>query len=184
MPNPIRPNTCTFWAQLITNDHKRRKHGPPPIVQDCNHKIRWCDLDIDCSGRRRQDRLELSLTDAWHKCPNKLKASTPPPPSHYLTHFLKHPGCETFIRAKTVSKQHRKSKRDDPSTMKLALPTAFGSIIVADHLKFNSRDEGCGGPKLCFRHYGSLRRMERWIPISRQVCQHKCFSFSTILFFQ
>ena len=29
--------------------------------------------------------------------------------------------------------------------MKLPLPTAFGNIIVADHLKFNSRDEAVSG---------------------------------------
>ena len=45
----------------------------------------------------------------------------------------------------TVRKQHRKQQRDDPSSMKLPLPTAFGSIIVVDYLKFNSRNEAVGG---------------------------------------
>ena len=99
------------------------------------------------------------IVEAYNKCPNRLKASSPPPPSHYLTHFPKHPGCETCIRTKTVRKQHRRQQRDDPSAMKLQLPITFGSIIVADHLKFNPRDEAVGG-----RNYalGIMDRYTGW----------------------
>ena len=43
--------------------------------------------------------------------------------------------------------------------MKLAVPTAFGSIIFADHFKFNSRDEAVGG-----RRYvsGIMDRYTEW----------------------
>ena len=58
-----------------------------------------------------------------------------------------------------MRKQHRRQQRDDPSAMKLQLPITFGSIIVADHLKFNPRDEAVGG-----RNYalGIMDRYTGW----------------------
>ena len=116
------------------------------------------NLDIDVAGLPKEDRPVLFLVEAYRNCPNRLKTSLPPP-SHYLTHFPKHPGCETCIRTKTVRKQHRRQQRDDPSTMKLPLPIKVGSIIVADHLKFNPRDEAVGG-----RNYalGIMDRYTGW----------------------
>ena len=61
---PYPPELRAPWGRLISEDYYRRKHGPPPTVQDCDHKLRWCDLDIDSSGLRKRDRPELSLTDA------------------------------------------------------------------------------------------------------------------------
>ena len=115
------------------------------------------DLNIDCVGRHKPDGPESSLCAAYHNCPNRLKIGDPPPPADYLTHFPKHPGCETCITTKTVRKQHRKSNRDDPSTVKLTLPTQFGSILVADHLKLSSRDEATG----CRNH--ALGIMDRFV---------------------
>ena len=43
-----------------------------------------------------------------------------------------------------MRKQHRTQQRDDPSTMNLPLPCNFVIIIVAGHLKLNSRDEAVG----------------------------------------
>ena len=118
---PYPPALCTKWAQLITDDYSTRKNG--------------------CLSN---DRPVSSLVDAFHSCPSRSKASSPPPPSHYLTHFSKLTGCETCIRTKTVRKQHRRQQRDDPTTMTLPLPIKFGSIIVADHMKFNYQDEAVG----------------------------------------
>ena len=58
------PELCSLRALLITDDYKQRKHGPPYHVQDYNHKIRWSDIGIDCSGHIKRDRLVLSLTNA------------------------------------------------------------------------------------------------------------------------
>ena len=44
-----------------------------------------------------------------------------------------------------MRKQYRRQQRDEPSSMKLQLPITVRSIIVADHLNFNSRDEAVGG---------------------------------------
>ena len=43
--------------------------------------------------------------------------------------------------------------------MKLQFPTQFGNIFVADHMKFNLRDEAVGG-----RNYalGSMNRYTGW----------------------
>ena len=46
--------------------------------------------------------------------------------------------------------------------MKLPLPSIFGSIILADHLKFNPRDEAVGG-----RNYalGIMDRYAGWTDV-------------------
>jgi hypothetical protein len=96
---PYPPAPCTKWAQLITDDYASRMNGSHNSEQPVS-----------------------SLIELFHICPNRSKASSPPPPSHYLTHFHKHPVCETCIRTKTVRKQHRRQQLDDPTTMKLPLP--------------------------------------------------------------
>ena len=111
LAEPYPQELCSKWAQLITNDYKRRTRGPPYPAQHHCHETKWSDLDINVAGRPKNDRPVLSLFDVWHNCPNKLKASSPSPPSHNLPHFPKHPGCETCIRTKTVRKQHRKRQR-------------------------------------------------------------------------
>ena len=64
---PYPPALCAKWAQLITDDYSTRKN---------------------CSFSNV--RPVSSLVKAFHGCPSRSKASSPPPPSHYLIHFPKH----------------------------------------------------------------------------------------------
>ena len=69
---PYPPELCFLWAQLITDAYKRRRNGPPYLLHDYNQKIRWFDIDVDCSGQIVRDRFVLSFNDAWHSCQLKL----------------------------------------------------------------------------------------------------------------
>ena len=103
---PYPEQFCSEWARLITDDYTTRTNSLPSSGPHHGHKLKWSDLDIDVAGLPIDDRPVLFLVEAYHN--NRLKASSPPPPSHYLTHFPKHPGCETCIRTKTIRKQHRR----------------------------------------------------------------------------
>ena len=62
-----------------------------------------------------------------------------PPRQHYLTHFPKHPGCETCQLSKCQRKRAARVKQAEESADR-SRPVTFGDMVTADHVVFSERD--------------------------------------------
>ena len=67
-----------------------------------------------------------------------------PPRQHYLTHFPKHPGCETCQLAKAQKKRCARVKHTNDEKSANRQPQVFGDLITADHVNhIQMKHEAC-----------------------------------------
>ena len=88
---------CKLWIQL-TSDCKGIKHD-----DSTTHNCFVTNTNAAaCLNRRGDELLESPLQRQYRNCAGKFGLGDEPPADRYLTHYPKHPGCETCIRTNTV----------------------------------------------------------------------------------
>ena len=86
-----------------------------------------------------------------------------PPKSHYLTHFPKHPGCETCNLAKAMKKRAARVKQSSDESA-APPPSAFGDLVTADHVVFSQRDASHDNKRFLLSIYDRAMQWVEAIP--------------------
>ena len=83
-----------------------------------------------------------------------------PPKSHYLTHFPKHPGCETCNLAKATKKRAARVDKTKVHESAAPPPKDFGDLVTADHVVFSQRDASHDNKRFLLSVYD---RATQWV---------------------
>ena len=95
-------------------------------------------------------------------CP--YQALERPPKSHYLTHFPKHPGCESCSLSKRQRARHgQTSEKDRVHSEK---PVNFGDMITADHMVLNEHDSSHDSKRFVVSCYDRATQWIEAIPVA------------------